>query len=36
CTEVKIEYDPMHMSQPSKHIHGSQNGSYGRNSLPAG
>ncbi|GJW91829.1 mRNA-capping enzyme-like protein isoform X2 [Tanacetum coccineum] len=35
CTEVKIEYDPMHMSQPSKRIHGSQNGSYERNSLLA-
>ncbi|GJU64853.1 mRNA-capping enzyme-like protein isoform X2 [Tanacetum coccineum] len=25
-----------HMSQPSKHIHGSQNGSYDRDSLPSG
>ncbi|GJW49029.1 hypothetical protein Tco_0080675 [Tanacetum coccineum] len=36
CTEVKIEYYPMHMSQPSKHIHGSHNGSYDRNCLPTG
>ncbi|PWA58810.1 hypothetical protein CTI12_AA396610 [Artemisia annua] len=33
----RSRYDPMHMSQPpSKRIHGSQNVSYDRNSLPAG
>ncbi|GJY19214.1 hypothetical protein Tco_0390705 [Tanacetum coccineum] len=36
CTEVKIEYELMHMSQPFKRIHGSHNGSYKWNSLPAG
>ncbi|GKA46295.1 putative reverse transcriptase domain-containing protein [Tanacetum coccineum] len=36
CTEVKIEYDLMHMSQPSKCIHGSQNGSYDQNCLLTG
>nr|GEZ95662.1 mRNA-capping enzyme-like isoform X2 [Tanacetum cinerariifolium] len=35
-TRVKGTYDPMHMSQQSKRIHGSQNGSYDQNSLPAG
>nr|GEU65212.1 hypothetical protein [Tanacetum cinerariifolium] len=36
CTKVKIEYDPMHMSQSSNRIRGSQDGSYERNSFPAG
>ncbi|GJZ45371.1 pyruvate dehydrogenase (acetyl-transferring) kinase, mitochondrial [Tanacetum coccineum] len=32
---VKLEYDPMKMSQASKRIHGSQNGLYDWNCLPA-
>nr|GEW89773.1 mRNA-capping enzyme [Tanacetum cinerariifolium] len=33
--KVKLEYDPMKMSQASKRIHRSQNGLYDRNRLPA-